>query len=466
MWQGHLVFGCDDSAKTEFLNTRRAKGHLAGPGQSHSNLWFCEPEILDQLGPVLGRGAVWMNEEVKANVASDPYLFDNFVRRSLVLTHDSSQAANFVIEVDRQGNNQWEELAQIEVPAGGSIRHSFDPNEAGVWIRIKSNKDLNKASAQLHYTNPDMRSNLANSIFDGISSPEESALSGGTIRVRGGGIKTLGFCAQYTDGKTVSKPAFYELDSQLKLKRSKSKEGFEFMLEKCKIPKGLIEADAASLVYTDDDGNRWRLPRGRKNCEALSTLGAERLSREVVTERDLFNCGGLFYELPARNAGGLAKIRPISTHNRRVIDYCSYRGLAVISGISPDAPDSDHIIKSDDGKVALWVGVIDDLWKFGKPTGFGGPWKETAVEAGSPSDPYLLTGFDKKVLTVANHGVSDASITIQVDIDGTGTWVDHKTFDLAAGQSTTETLPIDFAAYWLRAVSDSDTTATVQIQYE
>ncbi len=466
MWQGHLVIGCDDSAKTEFLNTRRAKGHLAGPGQSHSNLWFCEPDILDQLGPALGRGSVWMNESVKANTVSDPYLFDNFVRRSLLLTHDSSDEVTFTLEIDQEGNNQWEDFAQIEVPAGKATRHSFASDDAGVWIRIRSDKDLNKASAQFHYSNPDKRSKVANSIFDGISKPGEISLSGGTVRVRGGGIKTLGFCAQSTNGNMTSKPAFYELDAQLNLQRSHSEDGLSFMLEKCRIPKDIIEADDASLIYTDDDGNRWRLPRGRENCESLSPLGAERLSREVVTERDLFNCGGLFYELPARNAGGIAKIRPVSTHNRQIIDYCSYRGLAVISGISADAPESEHIIKSDDGKVALWVGVIDDLWKFGKPTGFGGPWKETSVEPDSPSDPYLLTGFDKKTLTVANDGNSSASITVQVDIDGTGTWVNYKTFDLAAVESITENLASDFAAYWLRAVSNTKTIATVQLQYE
>ena len=44
-------FGCDDTAKSEFLNKRKVKGELAGAGQSQSNLWFVEPEQLDQLGP-------------------------------------------------------------------------------------------------------------------------------------------------------------------------------------------------------------------------------------------------------------------------------------------------------------------------------------------------------------------------------------------------------------------------------
>ncbi|MCF6358778.1 MAG: hypothetical protein L3J54_13330, partial [Draconibacterium sp.] len=39
-WNNQLVFGCDDSAQKEFLNKRKQKGNIEGPGQSNSNLWF------------------------------------------------------------------------------------------------------------------------------------------------------------------------------------------------------------------------------------------------------------------------------------------------------------------------------------------------------------------------------------------------------------------------------------------
>src|SRR5690606_19164427 len=109
-----------------------------------------------------------------------------------------------------------------------------------------------------------------------------------------------------------------------------------------------------------------------------------RTDREVCTERDLFNCGGLFYELPARNAGGFSKIRPITAHQRKLHDYCSWRGLMIISGIETAAVDNRHLIRSDDGQVAVWVGTIDDLWRFGKPRGTGGPWKHTPVKSHQP----------------------------------------------------------------------------------
>jgi hypothetical protein len=48
-------------------------------------------------------------------------------------------------------------------------------------------------------------------------------------------------------------------------------------------------------------------------------------------------------------------------------------------------------------------GKTDDLWGFGKPQGWGGPWRNTEVVSGQVSDPYLMTGFDKKTLHVETH---------------------------------------------------------------
>ncbi len=87
----------------------------------------------------------------------------------------------------------------------------------------------------------------------------------------------------------------------------------------------------------------------------------------------------------------------MATHGLRIVDYCSYRGLLVISGFDPaKAGDNRHVIRSSDGKTGLWVGAIDDLWELGKPVGSGGPWKDTAVKAGEVSDAYLMTGYDGK----------------------------------------------------------------------
>ena len=198
------------------------------------------------------------------------------------------------------------------------------------------------------------------------------------------------------------------------------------------------------------------------SAENFSGFGPARVCREVATERDLLNVHGTFYELPARNAQGLAKVRPVATHNLRIQDFCSHAGLLFFTGIHPDA-DDDHIFRSADGKAAVWAGVIDDLWQLGKPRGNGGPWKNTRVKAGAASDAYLMTGYDKKMVEISADAA--VNITLQVDIDGTGLWIDYSTFEIKAGETLSHDFPEGFSAYWVRAVSDVNATATVQFRY-
>ncbi len=228
------------------------------------------------------------------------------------------------------------------------------------------------------------------------------------------------------------------------------------------IPEGVLVYDAASILYADEKG-RWRLPRGDTAFDTNSLLGPERVCREVCTERDLLNAGGTFFELPAENAGGFAKVRPVTTHNRRIKDYASYRGLLVLSGLRTDA-EGEHVVRSSDGKTALWVGAVDDLWQFGKPRGLGGPWKDSAVAPGVPSDPYLFTGYDRKHLTLASDKA--AKIRVEADITGTGLWVTYQEFEVQPGQPLEHDFPAAYGAYWIRCVSDVAAKMTAQLKYE
>ncbi len=209
---------------------------------------------------------------------------------------------------------------------------------------------------------------------------------------------------------------------------------------------------------------RWRLPRASKAYDAATNAGELRVCREVATERNLFNAAGTFYELPASNAGGFAKIRPLSTHGRRIHDFASYRGLLVFSGVLPNAPATDHIIRSTDHQCALWVGAVDDVWQFGKPRGQGGPWHDTTVAANAPSDAYLATGYDQKRLTLT--GSKSAKVRVEADFTCGGDWSTVTTLEVTPGKPTEYKFPAAFGAYWLRVISDTDSTMTATFSYE
>lgn len=455
-WNDRVVIGCDVTAKSEFLNARKAKGKIATPGQSQSNLWFIKPETLDALGPALGRGAVWLDDEVKANTPSDSYLFSGYTRRALWIEHGADSPVTFALEVDTAGNGDWKKLRTVTVAAKSGSLIEFKPNESGTWLRIIADRDCPSATAFFHYSNADTREPKSDAIFDGIAAPADKAISGGLLRARGENKRTLAF---------ATADAYYELDGDLKLKHSDDAKAAEFVRKGMVIPKNVLTTDAASALYIDEKGRRWRLPKGDAAFDQAGPLGDERVDREVITERDLFNCHGTFYELPADSSGGFAKIRPIATHNRRIKDYATYRGMLIFSGITAEAK-GEHIIRSDDGKAALWVGVIDDLWKMGKPRGQGGPWKSTAVKANEPSDAYLATGYDKKRVTLENAGTEPVSFRIEADFTGTGQWREVTIVSVKPNSKAEHIFPDSFAAYWLRVVSDKDTTATAEFVYE
>ena len=455
-WGDSVVFGCDDTAKAEFLNKRRAKGEIAAP-QSQSNLWFVDPAQLDHLGPVIGRGAVWVKEDVEAGRPSDPFLISGYDRKGLHLAQSGSAKAVVTMEVDEDGTGTWKKVREVEL---GSSHQWFDLSGIkGVWLRLTSSGKLTGATAAFSFSNSDKRSSSPDPIFSGLALASDKEEIGGLVRARDGNKRTLAFAVVGPDGQEIGG---YELDGDLNLKPAAGL--LEHTREHTQIPSGVISVDPASVVFTDDQGKRWRLPKGDPALDDVGPLGDSRAAREVATERDLFHARGTFYELPADNAGGFSKLRPVATHNMRIHDFCSYRGLFIMTGIAANAPEGNaHIIRSPDGKAALWAGAIDDIWKMGKPRGQGGPWKDTSVKAGEASDPYLMTGYDKKSLTLACE--KDAVITAEIDLTGDGNWVAYRSFEVSAGEPIVHDFPEAFSAYWIRFKSEKDTKATVQLDY-
>ncbi|NBS84171.1 MAG: hypothetical protein EBS59_05685 [Verrucomicrobia bacterium] len=464
-WRDRLVFGCDDTAKSEFLNKRAAKGDLGGPGQSQSNLWFTYGETPDQLGPVLGRGGVWVDDLVQAGQWSDPFLIAGFAKRSLFISHGSLTSIRFDLEIDPDGQGNWQLLRQIVVPAKGGVWSELGSEVVGEWIRIRPDRDSLTTTAFFHMSAEDKRALENGREFSGLGLLNDSFSFGGYLRARGEGRKTLIIQATLLEEKSSSLGEVYELDENLHLVPATDPHALEEVKAVQNIPTGMVDSDAASAIYRDGKGFRWRLPKTDSGYDELSSRGEMRIVREVCTERDLMNFHGTFYELPAENAGGIAKVRPIATHGLRIQDFCSYRGLLVMTGIQGGA-GNPHIFRSNDGRANVWAGVVDDLWRLGKPRGKGGPWLHSPIKRMEPSDPYLMTGYDRKRLELSNEGGLSAKFTLEADVTGEGKWMPVKEFILKPGEGGRHDFPDWFQAYWVRLISNQDTTATAQLIYD
>ncbi|WP_395737647.1 hypothetical protein [Prosthecobacter sp.] len=428
LWNDRIVFGCDDSAKSEFLNKRKVKGGIDSVGQSQSNLWFTSPEMPDKLGPAHASGAVWLHERVKAGDVADPFLVAGWKHRSV-----------------------W----RVDHATGTAMREDIRGDDE--WLTVKADKDGKDVSVIVTLTNGETRGTEADAMFDGMVRAGDARVQTGVFRARGENKRTLSFAAD---------AGYYELDAELKLKRVEDAKAEAYVKTKVAIPKQVITLDKASVLVVDDRGRRWRLPRATTALDAATNAGELRVCREVATERDMLSAYGTFFELPAENADGFAKIRPVASHDLRVTDFGGYRGMFLMSGVKPDAPAGEHILRSDDGKAALWAGAIDDLWKLGKPRGEGGPWKNTKVKAGQASDPYLMWGYDKRTLALSHDAKQDVKLKVELDLTGTGLWVTYQEAAVAAGAKLNLEFEPAVQARWLRVTADAACTATAQLKYE
>jgi hypothetical protein len=111
----------------------------------------------------------------------------------------------------------------------------------------------------------------------------------------------------------------------------------------------------------------------------------------------------------------------------------------------------------------LWFGKTDDLWSWGKPRGWGGPWRNAEVQPGVPSDPFLFTGFEHKVL----HLTADRPVKVDVQVDflGNATWRTYDTVTLGPGGYKPLVFPDGFSAHWVRLIADSPTKMSAEFMF-
>ena len=367
---------------------------------------------------------------------------------------EPAQPVVFSLQVDVEGDGHWEDYGSVNVPADGYVCHVLPEEFEATWLRLKTDRDC-IATAQLHQTTSRYR--------DGAKYAETFA-----------GLAPAGA------GKQVHAARVYAAKRNRNLRVITgdgrhfdfTKGGFEFkaqppdedLAELLRVEPGFTVDEASVVLH--HGGQTLRLPKGPAAFSESSGSMRPRWSREVESERHLANIHGTFYEVPLITNGqppAYRLMRPVASHAKQITDYCSWNGLLVLAGVRRGAPDGEHVFADPKQRTGLWFGAIDDLWKLGKPVGRGGPWKRTAVKAGEPSDPYLMTGYDQKTLTLSAD--RDTTVAIEIDIDHQSGWHRYRTVDLAAGERKTIEFPEAFSAHWIRFAADRDCTATAQLVY-
>jgi hypothetical protein len=401
---------------------------------------------------------VWVEDAVKANTPSDAILSGGYEQRCLHVANHGDAAVSLTIETDADGNGQWKELITRELPAKGYSPLILPSDLKAQWLRVKANAD-GIATAFLHVSTSRRSSPDETRLFDGLSKATESAISiGGIVRA---GFPTTNLQFLTRDGR------YFEVDEKLAFHATEAPVEVT-KLQDAHALKNECTEDAASIIVTRYDGQRFRLPKGDA---ALSSAPASRSIRECIQERYLANYHGTFYEVPRggtspsglRNMPDFQRMKPVATHDKPIADYCVWRGMLVLSGVKADATHDGHIFGSTDAK--LWFGAIDDLWKLGQPRGNGGPWRDTAVKANAPSDPYLLTGYEKKTLTLSHDAQHPVEFALEVDFYADGQWHAYQHLTVEPGKPLVHEFPQGYAAHWLRVKASADCKASAQLEY-
>lgn len=444
-WNGRIVFGCDDASI------------MQNPllGQSQSNLWFTTWDDLSHHGRPAGWGGPWVNDDVKANQPSDPYLFSGYAQRVVHVVHESDQAVTFTFEIDAEGHGKWTPYDSLTVAAHGYSWKVFPESVNGQWIRVRTSADCAKATVYFSY-GPGGGAIEDRKLFEPIPPVMDQAMFyGGHVRPLGDDRGSL--LLQSRDGKPI------ELGADLKFrpyngalpaepKDAGAANGFS------------VRADAASLILSQDR-YRYRLPYANRFMLTQSGEPAGEI-REVVTERFIVNAGGSMFVMPRSTAGGAMRVKPICSHQSRITDFCSWRGLLVLVGNRFDAKTTAHFVVDPNSRRGVWLGDIDDLWKLGKPIGHGGPWLNSSVKSGEASDPYLMAGYDRKSLELSHDSSKPVHFIVEVDFLADGSWHTYHDFEVPPGKTIHYEFPPGYSAHWVRFRCDSSCNASAQLVYE
>lgn len=457
-WNGQVVLATDE---TTILENPMA-------GQSQSNLWFGLPEDLATFGTPCGFGGVWLDDAVTAGQASDPFLIAGFTLRCLHVASPTKPGLTIDIELDTTGNGKWTPWKMLTVPADGYIHEVLPPDVNAEWLRLVPRSNGNVTAFVHQRAQPRHTPGSNRTLFEGLVRIGETNSTWCPALLRPAAHnRNLMVLARPDPADTE---VYAEVDETLGFVISNNETRAGEVRTHCAIASG-FSVDAASVLVMNGK-QRLRLPKGPAAFDQFVSSNVLRAVREVESERSLANIHGTFHEIPRAvpftkdQPLNYYKLRPIASHDRLISDFCTWRGLLVLAGCRTSTPATPNFFKSADATIGLWFGAVDDLWQLGKPVGVGGPWRDTLVRSGIPSDPYLMTGYDRKRVLLSHDARTPVIFRVEVDFANDGKWHPYASIEVRPNETFEHRFADAFGAHWVRLVAGKDCSASAEFHYE
>ena len=185
--------------------------------------------------------------------------------------------------------------------------------------------------------------------------------------------------------------------------------------------------------------------------------------REIGNGKMMMDMHGMFYDFPESfsqaNASG---IKPIGSHLRYIPDFLSWNNMVVLATDETSIQGNPYAGQPQSN---LWFGKREELANWGPKSAYGAIWLNDEVIAQQPSLPFLIAGFDNRILHLNNSDKILVTITIQVDEDGTGNWKELQTIALEKGGYNYYIFKEDVNAEWVRLVANKTSKLTAAFHF-
>ena len=239
-----------------------------------------------------------------------------------------------------------------DAPGGGSIVFGCDDQAKNAFLGKRGLKKdaprCARSQSNLWFVKPDELKTFGPPSGEGYVWQNEDIKAGDVSDpYLHAGYESMRFSFVRADGSSVRHEMLTEGD-WVRVKCLEDAKGatarFDYGPAVCALPP-LASSDPIAVI--DDNGKKWHFPNVNGDTNVVC--------REIVTERDLLYVGGVWYEVPAENAGGFAALRPVALADEPVRELRGERGLMYLNGKPM---------------------VIDDLWKNGTAPKAYWLWKD------------------------------------------------------------------------------------------
>jgi hypothetical protein len=161
-------------------------------------------------------------------------------------------------------------------------------------------------------------------------------------------------------------------------------------------------------ILQDGRWHTYRLPKASQSYDQAWCTEWPRI-RPLWPDLMLLDMHGLYYKMSAQlRPGQMGGLTPYAAHLKMTPDFCLWQDRLVLAGDENSSMNHRHRTGGQP-QSNLWFGTLEEIGRWGRPAGWGGPWLDDPVQPDTPSDPFLIAGFEHRCLHLAAQPITQTT---------------------------------------------------------